>query len=420
MAIEGPFLSAVIARMEDPKYNLAAYGVAFAIALIVEAPVIMLMSGVVALLKEPQAYRKLWIFSRNLSFIVTAILGISLIPPIFDFIMYDLLHLVPEVAHRTYWALVFLLPWPLVIGIRRFYQGILIRNGQTRKVAYGTGFRLLAMSGTALLFGWLGVLQGAETGAFALSVGVTVEMVVVYFMTRKLLLRYTNVPDTSGITYREIIRFYIPLALTSVITLMVTPLLTFFMGRAPLPIESLAVYPVVGALVFIFRSMGISYQEVVIALLDPNFRTYQPLLRFCIGIALIAVVLLFIISFTPLGIFWYAIISGLPEDLTHYAIQATKILAVIPGLTAWLAFQRGVLITKGDTGAVSAATVIELLLVGATMWFLIAQYGLIGIYAAAAALVLGRLGANAYLQWKLLSVTRALNTAAAGISSGKQ
>ena len=35
MSVEGPFLSAVIARMAEPKFNLAAYGVAFAFALII-------------------------------------------------------------------------------------------------------------------------------------------------------------------------------------------------------------------------------------------------------------------------------------------------------------------------------------------------------------------------------------------------
>ncbi len=33
MSVEGPFLSAIIARMSNPVYNLAAYGVAFSLAL---------------------------------------------------------------------------------------------------------------------------------------------------------------------------------------------------------------------------------------------------------------------------------------------------------------------------------------------------------------------------------------------------
>ncbi|MBK5098686.1 MAG: hypothetical protein JJE01_12945, partial [Gemmatimonadetes bacterium] len=35
MAAEGPFLAAVIARLADPKFNLAAFGVAFAIGILV-------------------------------------------------------------------------------------------------------------------------------------------------------------------------------------------------------------------------------------------------------------------------------------------------------------------------------------------------------------------------------------------------
>jgi len=45
MSIEGPFIAAIIARLADPKFNLAAYGVAFSFALIIEAPVIMMMTA---------------------------------------------------------------------------------------------------------------------------------------------------------------------------------------------------------------------------------------------------------------------------------------------------------------------------------------------------------------------------------------
>ena len=51
MGVEGPYLAAVIARLPDPKFNLAAHGVAYAFALLVEAPVIMLMSATTALVR---------------------------------------------------------------------------------------------------------------------------------------------------------------------------------------------------------------------------------------------------------------------------------------------------------------------------------------------------------------------------------
>ena len=52
MAVEGPFLAAIIARLPNPKENLAAFGIAFAFAAIVEPPVIMLLSASTARMSQ--------------------------------------------------------------------------------------------------------------------------------------------------------------------------------------------------------------------------------------------------------------------------------------------------------------------------------------------------------------------------------
>jgi progressive ankylosis protein len=80
MALEGPFLAAVIARLADPEFNLAAYGVAFAIGILIEAPVIMLMSASTALVEDRDSYRKLRAFSNVLIAGSTAVLLVVLIP----------------------------------------------------------------------------------------------------------------------------------------------------------------------------------------------------------------------------------------------------------------------------------------------------------------------------------------------------
>ena len=59
MAVEGPLLAATIARLPDPKVNLAVHGVAFAIAILVEGPVIMLMTAATALVRDAHSYRRL-------------------------------------------------------------------------------------------------------------------------------------------------------------------------------------------------------------------------------------------------------------------------------------------------------------------------------------------------------------------------
>src|SRR5690606_3204902 len=95
----------------------------------------------------------------------------------FDALMRSAVGLPDAVADLTYGALWLLLPWPAAIGYRRFLHGVLIGSGRTRRVAYGTGVRLLAMGGGALGLSATGI-PGVWVGAAALSLGVIAEALV--------------------------------------------------------------------------------------------------------------------------------------------------------------------------------------------------------------------------------------------------
>src|SRR5210317_816326 len=124
MAVEGPFLAAVIARMADSAVNLAAYGMAFAFGLVTEAPVIMLLSASTRLARARCDYLRLRRFSIALCAAVTLMLLGLLVPPVFNPLTGKLLGLAPEVAAQVQQAMLMLLPWPAAIGMRRFWQGV--------------------------------------------------------------------------------------------------------------------------------------------------------------------------------------------------------------------------------------------------------------------------------------------------------
>ena len=73
MALEQPMLSAVIARLPEAKLNLAAYGLTFSLALIVESPVIMFLTMGTALAKDRQSYRLLLRFTHIMAWGLTAL-----------------------------------------------------------------------------------------------------------------------------------------------------------------------------------------------------------------------------------------------------------------------------------------------------------------------------------------------------------
>jgi uncharacterized membrane protein len=400
MAVEGPFLAALIARLSEPTYNLAAYGVAYSLALIAEAPVIMLMSAATTLARNRRSYLRLRRFTHILSGAVTLVILVTLLPPVFDRLANDLIGLPPEVASRTHVALLLLLPWPAAIGLRRLYQGVLIRAKLTRWVAYGTILRLGGMTVTGALLALDGRVEGAWVGAASLSAGVCAELVAAAFMARRPvreLMRDDAEPSGASASYRGLLRFYYPLALTSLIGLGIHPVVTFFVGNSRAPLESLAVLPVVFAFVFIFRSLGLAYQEVAVALLGDAGENRLPLRRFALGLGVTLVGGISLIAWTPLAGLWFRVVSGLSPELAAFALAPTRILALIPGLTALLSFQRAVHMVRGTTGAITGATVVEVTGVVVVLWLAIGRLDAVGAVGAAAALLVGRLGANLFL-----------------------
>ena len=410
MAVEGPYLAAIIARLPDAAPNLAAFGVAFAFAIIIESPVIMLMSASTALVEDAASFRALRRFSYGLAALVTAVQIIVLLPPVFDAIA-GLLRLPLDVARLTHGALAILLPWPAAIAYRRFRQGLLIRHHQTRRVTYGTVVRITAMSLTALAAFRTSSLPGAYVGALALSAAVVTEALASRAMSRaivaELLGRARARERLDKLRLPALVRFYAPLGLTTFIALSTQPIVTFFMGQARFPLESLAVLPVIHGLTFIFRAVGLSYLEVVIALLGPRREHFQQLRNFAGLLAVAATAGLSAIALTPLAHVWFHTISGLSLDLTRFALLPVGILAFFPALSVALHLQRGVLVHAHHTHPTTRATALEVLTVAGTLAVTIHGFDLNGAVAASTAILTGRIVGVAWLAPPCVRVLRA-------------
>ncbi len=404
MSLEGPLLAALIARLPDPKINLAAYGVAFSIAILVEAPVMMLMSAATALVRDRDSYRRLRLFTHGLNGVSTLPLCLLLIPAVFEALVGGLLKLPPEVADLTWGALWFFLPWTAAIGYRRFVHGVMIQAGATRRVAAGTLCRLGAMAGTAIVLFLFFDLPGAWVGPASLVVGVLVEAVAARWMGAAAIRRTLAAAAGAGagaagaLSYRGIFTFYYPLALTSVIGLATHPMLTFFMGRAHAPLESLAVFPVIGALSFMFRAIGISYQEAAIALLGNDLEHRRAVGRFAAGLALACALGQALFVFDPFFGYWFETVSGLAPELAAYAAVPVLVLVPLPALSVWLSYQRAANVLRRRTRPVTVATIVEM--AGIAVIFAVAGWGLdlVGVTAACIALLGGRLLSNLYLE----------------------
>ncbi|MDH7514411.1 MAG: hypothetical protein QHI48_00860 [Bacteroidota bacterium] len=397
MAVEGPFLAAVIARLPNPDVNLAAYGVAFSFAMLLEAPIIMMLSASTAIVKDIVSYKRLRNFLLAMNTVITLCMIVLILPPVFHFVATRLIGLPIRVARLTHTATTVLLPWPAAIGFRRFWNGILISNRLTRRVAYGTLVRLASIAAVATIIAAWTRMEGAVVGALALSVAVTVEAVASRIMTSTSIRRVQAAVlshDAASSSYGAIARFYFPLAMTSVLALGVQPVIAFFVGRSRMPIVSLAVLPVVNSTVFLFRSFGHSLQEVAIANMGPGFTGYPVLRRFAVLLGAISTFGILCIAFTPLSHLWLKGVAGLEDRLLSAAVPPLMIQSAIPAASVLMAFQHAVLISARRTTAVTTGTFVEACVIVGTLALLTMGFDIVGATAAAFALLAGRLSAN--------------------------
>lgn len=401
MAVEGPYLAAIIARLGQPTENLAAFGVAFAFAIIIEAPVIMLLAASTALVEDLGSYIALRRFTYRLSVTLTVLQLVVVLPPVFQWIAGSLIGLPSEVSRLAHQGLVIMLPWPIAIGYRRFRQGLLIRYNLTRRVAYGTALRLATMTAAAGLMAQLPNLRGIHVGAAALAIGVIVEAAASRMMTKRLVTKLNDdgsiAADQTPLTQSGIWRFYLPLALTSVLVMAVQPTVTFFMGQSRYPLESLAVLPVIHGLTFVFRALGLSYQEVIIALLRENWQHHRQLRNFGYALAAVATGGLGLVVCTPLSAVWFEDISGLSPELATFAVLPAQILVIFPAGSVWMSFQRAILVHARQTTPITWASVLEVASVALLLFLTVQTFAWVGAVAASTAALIGRLAGNLYL-----------------------
>jgi progressive ankylosis protein len=402
MAFEGPFLAAVIARLADPTSNLAAFGVSSSLAWIVEAPIVMMLSASNALVRDKIAFLRLRRFSTLMNGAVTAVMLILLLPPVFDLVARRLMGLPPEIARLSGQTMLFLVLWPAAIGYRRFYQGILIRQGKPRAVAYGTVIRISTMGLTGVVLALLCRWPVSIVGGGALGIGVLAEAAASRFMARRSIRNLRSQSDEDcefgrSLTRREIGRFYAPLALTSVLSFSVHPLTSFFLARSRMPIESLAVMPVVMGLVFLFRTGGIAAQEVVIALHGDGTGNTRFLRRFTGMIGLFGMAGMTAVIFSPLAPVWLRTLSGLSPELAEFALWPGRLLILLPLLEAVLGYQRGILVRARKTDPIMAGVVAQIGVIVGVFWLTVGPLGLIGAMAAGIAQTAGYLAGNGTL-----------------------
>ena len=390
MGVELPAISAVIARLTNPEINLAAYGgIIFPLALVIESPIVMLLAASTALSKDWASFVKIRRFMMFAGISLSLLHVLVAFTPLYYVTVQRFLGVPQEIVEPARVGLMIMTPWTWSIAYRRFHQGMLIRFGHSRAVSTGTMIRL----GADLLVLGIGyaihTVPGIIVATSAVTAGVVSEAIYAGIIAHPVIKHelIPAAPISTPLTLGKFLSFYFPLVMTSLISLLVQPIGSAALSRMPQPIESLATWSVVSGLVFMLRSFGIAYNEVVVALLD-EFQAAKKLWLFAVKLLVIMTGIWLLIMATPLSRFWFQTVSALPDNLAVLAQIGIWISLPMPALAVLQSWYQGAILNSHKTNGITEAVVIFLFVNIATLSLGVIWGKVIGLYIGLASFVL--------------------------------
>lgn len=415
MGAEGPLFTWCVGGMEAQKANLAAFGsIAFPISMVIEGPIIMLLAASTALCRDWPSYRKVRRFMIWASVALTALHALIAFTPLYDFVVGDILG-IPEEFHaagRT--GLMILTPWTAAIAYRRFLQGVLIRFGQSRMVMIGTMVRLMVLLSALVIGREFSDWSGIAVGSTAVALGVTAEALFARWAVGPVLRNRMPQLDPAAdvITRLSFLQFYLPLAMTPLLTLFIGPAGAAAMSRMPERDLSLAGWQVVHAVVFLTRSAGFAFNEVVVSKLDgPSSR--KALKKFAFMVAFGTSGLLALVALTPLSDFILGDLYKLKPDLRQVCATALLFAIAMPFYQVFQSFYQGQLVHAKRTRGITEAVVIYVCMALLGLFVGVQWGAFTGIYTTITVFSIGGITQTLWLAHRARAVRRAVAKTAA-------
>ena len=349
MGLDGPVNVAVIQRLPRPELGAAGFGILFAISIWVEAPIIDLLATGTTLATTYRRYLLLRRFVLWLIVLVTAMHLLVSVTPLYWVATERILGLPHDLAVVVRPALIVLTPWSGLIGWRRAHQGVMIRKGMTRAIGVGTALRGIVMTVVAVgLMLEAPQISSIVIASISLISSVLSEAVFVHFASRAALRELPRDDNEPPLTMRKLMEFHFPLTATTMVSLMMSPLVTAGLARTPQPIRALAAFQVASSVFFLFRMIGFCLPEIVITL-GKDDASIQKLRRFAVSIGLVGSGTMLALGLSGLDSVFFARVLDTPPDVVRLAHYTFLGCAALPFLDAAQSFVRGVLTAQFRT-----------------------------------------------------------------------
>lgn len=415
MAVEAPVSNFILSKHDDHTLATASYMPLMAICMLVESPVIDLLTTSTTLGAKKSAYPVLRQYAFLCCLVVTLVHAVVVFTPLYHALTLNVLKLKPEIAATAHVPMMIMTPWAAFVGLRRYRQGLMIRNGETKKIGFGTFLRMAAVVLVGTVLSLTTKWPGLVVVACGLVASVLVESAYINWASRGIAAASlaSTEPDPDAPTLASVFKFHLPLFGTMLIIMSMSLVVTAALSRGLAPVVTMAAWQLAASTVWLFRTVLFALPEMIISLFDEG-RNADMLLKFstktglvCSGIMLVAVV-------TGADKLFFSKGYQAEANVAASASLAFALCMALPIVSAWLSYCRAALTAKHDTTSRFWAIIVDVVVL-----FVMLELGLWlkwpGVVNASVAVTASLVAELSYLAlcWKKLQEREARKTALA-------
>jgi len=341
VSITHAIISSTLAGADDPELAIAAYALGMSLLGLTERPAVLMRQTCSALVKDKRSFRAIsgvtWIVIGATVSFGCVICFTPVGGGLFRYVYGADAALVPDIIAVYRWLM-----WVSVFSVLRcLYHGVIITQMRTKWVTIAMVVRLFVMLGLSQYFIRTNGVSGGEIGAVIFLAGMMIEAAVCYAegrtLTRKLPERD---PAHNVTTKRHVFTFYRPLLLSSLIVVLVVPVLNALLGKTVDVELSIASFAVAQSLFFVIMSVFTYIHQIVL-----NFYRTSPglVFRFQWIVCLLPAAIMAALSWTPVGPFVLHDVMGVSGRLADAALAVMQAFVPLALLLTWVDFGNGFL-----------------------------------------------------------------------------
>jgi Na+-driven multidrug efflux pump len=339
-------INGTLTRGENAEIIIASYVIAMSLFGITERLGVLLRNACSALVRDKVSFK---VMATVAAYVLTGLMmvaGILAYTPVGKWIFSTFFGADSEMTAQIVDVYQILIIVTFFSAIRCLFQGVIILNRQTKWLTIGMVVRLIVMYILSVVFINTGNIN-AKTGAYIFLAGMVIECLVSFIEGRTLVKKMVKDDVNHKITKKsQIFSFYNPLILSSLIIVMVGPIINAFLGKTHEIELAIASYAIALSITQLFLSFFSYTHQIVLTFYKEHPQKVQ---KFTLLMGFIPTGILALFCYSPLGAFFIEHLLGANERLVIASLDSLKVFILMTLVFPFIDFCNGLLMVRKRT-----------------------------------------------------------------------